>query len=222
MIRMYEALPGKRKIVLFWRFAILVLILSNVAICAPDESYGVVSRIIDGSSFDIMIEKADHRIAYGTERIALADIMVPDLSSSEGIQARDLAAAVLLNKRVFLDINDKGNGRDSQGRLICVVYLGGYYGQPILSPCYNRIVVDSGLAAVNESRDNEFDPADWWTKTTRPKTGLNDSTEAFVNRIEGAAKDLLRPVQGEAGREIDRRSKDAVDWIFKQLPIQKQ
>jgi endonuclease YncB( thermonuclease family) len=197
---------------------ILILALFNVTLCAPDESYGVVSKIIDGSSFNIVIEKADPRIFYNTEHISLADIKSPDLNTSEGLAARDLAAAILLNRRVFLDINNLGNGRDPQGRLVCVVYLSGYYGQPILSPCYNRILVDSGLATVNDSKDNEFNPADWWSSPSITRPGNNDSTQA-INRLESAARDLLGPVQGELGKEYDKRSKEAIDWLNKQLPV---
>ena len=125
---------GDKRISLLCSTAILVLSLFNTTLCAPDESYGVVSKIIDGSTFNIVVEKADPRIFYNTERITLADIKNPDLNTSEGLAARDLAAAVLLNRRVFLDINNLGNGRDIQGRLVCVVYLSGYYGQPLLSP----------------------------------------------------------------------------------------
>jgi endonuclease YncB( thermonuclease family) len=199
--------------------AILILALVSVTLCAPDESYGVVSKIVDGNSFNIVIEKADPRVIYGTERIVLADIEPPDLNTTDGLAARDLAAAVLLNRRVFLDINNMGNGRDSRGRLVCVVYLSGYYGQPLLSPCYNRILVDSGLAVVNDSLDNEFNPADWWSKPSRSRPGYNDSTEAAINRLQSAAKDLLSPVQGELGKEYDKRSKEAAEWLRKQLPI---
>lgn len=198
--------------------AILVLVMFNLALCAPDESYGVVSKIIDGNSFNIVVEKADSRIFYSTEHIALADVTSPDMNTSEGLAARDLAAAVLLNRRVFLDINNLGNGRDSQGRLICVVYLSGYYGQPLLSPCYNRILVDSGLATINDSKNNEFNPSDWWSSSSSAKPGYNDSTQA-INRLKIAARDLLNPVQNELGKEYDKRAKEATDWLNKQLPV---
>ena len=199
--------------------AILTLLLSNMVLGVPDESYGVVTRIVDGGSFDIQIEKADPRIDYGTEHITLADIDAPDLGTADGLQARDLAAAVLLNRRVFLDINNKGNGRDPQGRLVCVVYLCGYYGGPLLSPCYNRIVVDSGLAAVNDSKDNEFNPADWWSKPSRSRPGYNDSAETAINRLEIIARDYVSPVQRELGKEYDRRLKEAGNWLRMQIPL---
>lgn len=208
---------GDKRIWFLYSTAILILALFNTTMCAPDESYGVVSKIIDGSTFDIVIDKADPRILYNTERISLADVRSPDLNTSEGLASRDLAAAVLLNRRVFLDINSLGSGRDSQGRLVCVVYLSGYYGQPILSPCYNRILVDSGLATANDSKD-EFNPADWWSGTSSAGSRYNNSTDA-INRLEIAARDLLSPIQKELGKEYDERSKEAVDWLRKQLPI---
>ncbi len=209
---------GDKRIGFLCSTAILILSLFNMTLCAPDESYGVVSKIIDGSTFNIVVEKADPRIFYNTERITLADIKNPDLNTSEGLAARDLAAAVLLNRRVFLDINNLGNGRDIQGRLVCVVYLSGYYGQPLLSPCYNRILVDSGFGTVNDSKNNEFTPADWWSKTSISGPGYNDSTET-VNRLESMAKDLLGPVQGDLGKEYDKRSKEAAEWLRKQIPL---
>lgn len=209
---------GEKRFGFLCSTAILILALLNITQCAPDESYGVVSKIIDGSTFNIVIEKAEPMIFYNTERVTLADIKSPDLNTSEGLAARDLTAAVLLNRRVFLDINNMGKGRDSQGRLVCVVYLSGYYGQPILSPCYNRILVDSGLAQVNDSKDNEFNPVDWWSSSSNTRPGNNDSIEA-INRLEVAARDLLSPVQRELGKEYDKRSKEAVDWLRKQLPV---
>jgi endonuclease YncB( thermonuclease family) len=199
--------------------ALLILILLNNALGAPDESYGIVTKVIDGSTFEAKIEKADSRIYHDTERIILGDVESPDLNSSDGLQARDLAAAVLLNRRVFLDINNLGNGHDPQGRLVCVVYLSGFYGQPLLSPCFNRIMVDSGLAVVNDSKDNEFNLSDWWSRTSRSRPGYNDSAEAAIKRLEILARELLVPVQRELGKEYERRSKEAGDWLRQQLPV---
>jgi hypothetical protein len=201
----------------FLCLAILILALFDTTLCAPDESYGVVSKIVDANSFNIVIEKADPRISYGTERVVLADIEPLDMSTSEGLAARDLATAVLLNKRVFLDMENLDNGRDTQGRLVCVVYLSGYYGQPLLSPCYNRILVDSGLAMVNASKNNEFTQSDWWPKTTSSGLAYNDSTET-LKRMETVARDLLG-LQRELGNEYDKRSKEAAEWLRKQLSI---
>ena len=79
-----------------------------------------------------------------------------------GQKQRDFTFAVLMNKRVYLDIDDlSADGRDSYGRLICVAYLTGFYGQPLAAPNFNRLLVDSGQARLENFTNNEFDPQDW-------------------------------------------------------------
>jgi len=181
-------------------FLIAVLLPIN-AMAAKDEAYGVVVNVVDGDTFDINVEKADRRVVSSIERVRLADVDSPEIATSEGLQAKDLTSAVLLNKRVFLDIDDlSGNGRDPYGRLICVAYLSGVYGQPILTPCFNRMLVDSGHAVV-EDFENEFDPASWWSRSTTSIPGplVNPDgldLEALASKLEAYLKDLLRqPVQ---------------------------
>jgi hypothetical protein len=217
--RIVEWMRGEKKLKMLKAAVFLTLVLSNAGLGAPDELYGVVTKVVDGSTFDMAMEKTDLRIAYSTERMVLADVECPDLGTLEGIQARDLASAVLLNRRVFIDVSDLGNGRDAQRRLICVAYLSGYYGQPLLSPCYNRILVDSGLGMVKNSTDNEFNPADWWYRPSMSRPGYNDSAEAAINRLETITRDLLRPIQGELGKEYDKRAKEASDWLAKQIHL---
>jgi hypothetical protein len=207
------------RIVLLCAVVILILAISDMALCAPDEVYGVVSKIIDGRTFIIAIEKADSRITYSTERVVLADIDSLDLDTPAGLQARDLAGAILYKKRVFLDINDFGNSRDAKGNLVCVMYLGGYYGQPLLSPCYNRILVDSGCAQLNDTKDNEFNPADWWSTSPNKRSELNDTANLALKKLEIVTKGLLSPVQSEIGKAFDQQSKETGDWIKKEFSI---
>ena len=196
---------------------ILMIIMITRGISMPDESYGVVTNIVDGSTFEVDMGKADSRTANSIERIVLADIKSGGLNSSEGFQARDLAAAILLDRRIFLDIDNRGNGRDSKGRLVCVVYLSGLYGQPILSPSFNRILVDSGLAQVNDSKDNEFNPGDWWSRTSGSQSIYDDTAKAAVNHVEKFVKQSLGTIQGELGKEYENRSKEAGSWLRQQL-----
>ncbi|NYT01752.1 MAG: thermonuclease family protein, partial [Methanosarcinales archaeon] len=108
---------------------LMVALLPLDALAARDEAYGVVVNVVDGDTVDINMEKGDPRIMGSIERVRMADVDSPEISTSEGLLAKDLTSAVLLNKRAFLDIDDaSGNGRDSYGRLICVVYLSGVYG----------------------------------------------------------------------------------------------
>jgi len=77
--------------------------------------------------------------------------------------AEDFAVAILLNKTVWLDIDDRSpEGRNSDGELVAVIRLSGLDGRPVISPTFNRMLVDCGIAEVNNSLENEFDPSDWW------------------------------------------------------------
>ena len=139
-----------------------LVILPFIALAAQDEAYGIVTNVVDGDTFDVTIEKAGAKVAYPVERIRLADIDSPEMNSENGPAAKDFTFALLMNKRVYLDIDDlSANGRDSYGRLICVAYLTGFYGQPIAAPNFNRLLVDSGHARLDNFTNNEFDPKDW-------------------------------------------------------------
>jgi micrococcal nuclease len=140
-------------------FAIMAL---PIALSAPDEASGVVTYVVDGDTLDIRINKTDPRIETTIERIRLADLDSPEMSTPEGALAKNFTAAILLNKTVWLDIDDKAeDGRDLNGRLVCVLYLTDLEGQPITSPCFNRILVDSDHAEMKDYW-NEFNPSEWW------------------------------------------------------------
>ena len=95
--------------------------------------------------------------------------------------AKDFAVAILLNKTVWLDIDDRSpDGRNSDGELVAVLRLSGLDGRPVISPTFNRMLVDYGIAEVNDSAENEFDPAEWWP-------AQDDGTDEDVSG-EGADK----------------------------------
>lgn len=188
---------------------ILILILFPAAAhAALDEAYGMVRNVVDGDTFDLIVEKTDPRIASGAVRVRLADVNSPEIETPAGSAARDFAYAVLMNRRVLLDIDDQsGSGRDSYGRLVCVVYLSGAYGQPIASPCFNRMLVDSGHAVLENFTNNEFNPADWWSGQG---SGLIFSPLAGV---EGLVQDLPRRIQQEAGSGLEGAANEASGWL---------
>lgn len=184
------------------------------ALAAPDESYGTVINVVDGNIFDVGIEKADPRIISSVERIKLADVGVSGISRSEGLLARDFTAAVLLNKKVYLDIDDF-SARDAYGRLSCVAYLVGLYGQPIVAPCFNRMLIDSGYAEVENSTTNEFNPSDWWSMSNS-KNKIQLVPNDFTGQLEKYAGDLLKqPLEKNAGG-LEGWSKLAEDWLHSQ------
>jgi endonuclease YncB( thermonuclease family) len=192
----------------------LMVLLSGIAIAAIDETYGVVTKVVDGDTFYVAIQKADPRIISSVEDIRLADVNSPEMSTSEGPAARDFTYAVLMGKRVYLDIDDL-KVRDEYGRLVCVVYLSGAYGQPLATPCFNRMLVDSGHAVIDNFTDNEFDPKNWWSGT---KQGT------VLIPAEGQLRDLLSPLQQSAEKEINKGAKNALSWlgsqISNQIPLQ--
>lgn len=191
--------------------SLILLALPPSAKALPDEAYGIVTNIVDGNTFDIAIEKADPRIISGIERIYLADVNSPDMSVSEGLLARDFTSAVTLNKRVYLDIDDL-SVRDPYGRLVCVVYLTGIYGQPIMTPCINRMLVDSGYAQVDNSTNNEFDPSKWWQERTVKNVLLPEPGDV-LGGLERIAGDMLhQPPEKQIGG-TDGLGKQAESWL---------
>ena len=149
---------------LIFALLMLVSILPTVALAVPTEASGTVTNVVDGDTFDIRVEVTDPRIIYEIERVRLADVDSPEMSTSEGPLAKVFTTAILLDKKVWLDIDDRSeDGRGPYDRLICAVYLAGSDGQLITYPCFNRMLVDYGYAEVKDFTTNEFNPDNWWT-----------------------------------------------------------
>lgn len=204
------------------RIVLVALVLSLILVelplavkAAPDEAYGTVINVVDGNTFDLAVEKADSRIVSSVERVRLADVNSPDLSTPDGLLARDFAAAVLLNRRVYLDIDDI-SVRDTYGRLICVVYLVGLYGQPIVVPCFNRMLVDSGYARIENTTNDEFNPSRWW-----PDHSIKDmvlpQTGDFASQLNRVAGDLLSQPTEKQMSELGGWAKQAEDLLHSQV-----
>ena len=190
-------------------FLILAILLPIAGQAALDETYGVVTNVIDGDTFDVTIQKADSRIVSGMERVRLADVNSPEQDLPQGAEARDFTYAVLMNKRVYLDIDDLTvGGRDKYGRLVCVAYLSGYYGQPLRSPNFNRMLVDSGHAKLENFTNNEFNPDDWWS---------GSDAQSMVRRLEAQIEGLNRQLAQSAGQGLNQAGKEALNWIRGQM-----
>lgn len=200
---------------------LLPTMLSIAASAAQDEAYGVVTNVLDGDTFDITIEKADSRIASSVERIRLADVDSPEMNTAGGLAARDFTYAVLMNKRVFLDIDDRsGNGRDPYGRLVCVAYLTGFFGQPLTTPSFNQMLVNCGHAEIDDFTNNEFSleesrsEGDSFGGSGPDDEGLNMQPDDNLSRqLESLKSDLLSQLRDALARELDKRANEAVDWL---------
>jgi micrococcal nuclease len=142
----------------------LVLFLPLLAAGAPDEAYGRVIKVVDGDTFDIALQDYNSsRIAEDVIRIRLADIDTPEVRGPKACEAGKNASAYtrtwLLSNYVFLDLDDK-TGKDPYGRWVAVVYLA-EDGQPGRN--FNKMLVDSGHAVIEDFKNNEFDPGGWWS-----------------------------------------------------------
>ena len=141
----------------------LVLFLPLLAAGAPDEAYGQVVKVVDGDTFDIALQDYNSsQIAEDVIRIRLADIDTPEVRGPKACEAGKNASAYtrtwLLSNYVFLDLDDK-TGKDPYGRWVAVVYLA-EDGKPGRN--FNKMLVDSGQAVIEDFKNNEFDPGSWW------------------------------------------------------------
>jgi len=167
---------------------VLVIFALSTVLAAPDEASGIVTNVVDGDTFDLQIIDSDLRIENSIERIRLADVDSPEMSTPEGPLAKAFSSAILINKTVWLDIDDRSeDGRGPYDRLICVVYLAGLDGQFIPSPCFNRVLVDSGHAQVKDFTNNEFTPGDWWASQTVDEVSPEPATTTEAGKYVGSA-----------------------------------
>jgi len=142
----------------------LVLLLPLLAAGAPDEAYGRVSKVVDGDTFDVTLEDYNSsQVSEDVIRIRLADIDTPETRGARACEAGKVASAYtrawLLSTYIFLDLDDR-TGKDPYGRWVAVAYLS-EDGNPGRN--FNKMLVDSGHAVIEDFRNNEFDPGSWWS-----------------------------------------------------------
>lgn len=144
--------------------ALLILALLMPTAISYDAS-GVVTRVLDGDTIEIQ----------DVGRIRLADVDCPEMNRLGGQEAAAFATGILLNKTVYLDIDSRSIHDNTESeREVCIVYLEN-------GSNFNRMMVDTGHAYVQDYTSNEFSPADWWDGTIP----ANTSIEA-VNGTPGA------------------------------------
>ena len=144
----------------------LLFTILSLAAASPYEAAGRVTHVADGDTFDVQLQEHDSRINEDLIRIRLADIDCPETrgpeASEAGRNATDYTCSWLLNNFVFLDLDDK-TGKDQYGRWVAVVYLANLNGSINLSRNFNRMLVDSGNAVIEDFKNNEFDPQSGWS-----------------------------------------------------------
>src|SRR5690606_35188632 len=127
----------------------------------------------------------------------------PDMKTIKGPAARDFTYALLMDRRIYLDVNDFNQGRDGEGRLVAVAYLAGAYGQPIPYPNFNLLLVDSGHAVLDNQADNEFDPKDW-----REGTSSESSSSDPLQKVEESLRERLEESLNTSGQDQQGQQND--------------
>jgi hypothetical protein len=165
----------------------------NEPIGSPNEStYGSTNESTYGSTNESTYGLANEPIEGSTNGSASES---KNRSPSDDTSAKELAVAILLNKTVWLDIDDRSiDGRNSEGELVSILYLSGLDGQPVISPSFNRMLVDYRIAELNDSDENEFDPADWWPpQENRSEENVSGEGEEAGTNTGGLNIDINPP-----------------------------
>ncbi len=137
-----------------WLLLFALILASPLIAAMPDEAARLVTYVTDGDTISV----------EGLGDVRLADANSPELDAPGGLEAKEFTREMLLDKQVYLDIDNK-TVKDRYGRYVCVVYLSGPDGAVDVSQNFNRLIIDSGHAIVEDNKDNEFDPADWWASS---------------------------------------------------------
>ena len=113
---------------------------------AEVDLVATVYKVVDGDTFD----------AFPSGRVRLADINAPELDEAGGQEAKDALTNLVLNKKVYLDVDDL-YVMDKYNRLICVVFID-YNSTHVLN--VNKWLIENGYAQTTDY-SNEFDPDTW-------------------------------------------------------------
>jgi len=113
---------------------------------AEVDLVATVYKVVDGDTFD----------AFPSGRVRLADINAPELSEEGGQEAKEALTNLVLNRKVYLDVDDL-HVMDRYNRLVCVVFID-YNSTHVLN--VNKWLIENGYAQITDY-SNEFDPSMW-------------------------------------------------------------
>jgi endonuclease YncB( thermonuclease family) len=140
---------AKTGLLLFLALAVSILYLLPLAQSAcsgENDMTTVVSHVVDGDTFDV----------DSGDRIRLADVDAPEYYETGYEEARDFLISLVLDKTVYLDIDDVYR-TDPYDRLVCVVYVD-VDSSHVMN--VNKALLEEGVAVVDDY-NNEFDPDRW-------------------------------------------------------------
>ena len=113
---------------------------------AEIDMIAMVYRVVDGDTFD----------AFPSGRVRLADVNTPEVGEPGYQEAKDALTSLLLNREVYLDIDDL-HVMDRYNRLICLVFVD-YNSTHVLN--VNKWLLENGYAEISDY-PNEFNPNTW-------------------------------------------------------------
>lgn len=125
---------------------ILMQCFVSVVLAGEIDATTVVSRIIDGDTFDTTSEG----------RVRLADVDCPEYGEDGYNEAKSFLISLISGKTVYLDIDDVYE-TDKYGRLICVVYV--KHNSTHYKNVNKALLV--GECTVIKNYYNEFNPYTW-------------------------------------------------------------
>lgn len=128
----------------------ILLLIAATAAAHPQEAKGIVTKIVDGSTFEVS--------TLGCVR--LADVVSVPASSMAGLKAREFTRDSIANTQVFLDI-DNQTGQDKDGCWMCIVYKAYPNGTPNMNANFNQMYVNAGYGRISDNPETEFNPANW-------------------------------------------------------------
>lgn len=129
---------------------VILLLIAATAAAHPQEAKGIVTKILDGSTFEVN--------TLGCVR--LADVASVPASSMAGLKAREFTRDSIANTQVFLDI-DNQTGQDKDGCWMCIVYKAYPNGTPNMNANFNQMYVNAGYGRISDNPETEFNPANW-------------------------------------------------------------
>ncbi len=97
-----------------------------------------------------------------------------------------------------------------------MVSLAGAYGQPLAAPNFNRLLVDSGYARLDNSTDNEFDPQYWW-EDGYGSSGFSGG--ALEDVSQDIREELLPKIEESAESALDRAAREMCQWFKAQMGL---
>lgn len=133
--------------VLILSYTFLIYLASFVQI----DATAVVSRVIDGDTFDVFL----------VGRVRLADIDAPEQEESGYGESKFFLGSVVADKTVYMCIDEK---KDLYGRLVCLVYV--RFNSTHLKNV-NKELLNMGYATIDDY-PNKFDPYTWTLYTYYP------------------------------------------------------